>query len=407
MQSMHELPIAKVEDATVPLRYAAANIPFTFLWGLPGVGKSTVAQKWFKLHGIEVIPLSLRNMQPEDLAGYPKPNDKTRTMMFYPPHWLWTALTSGKPTVVIIDEANDADPPVLAAAQRLFDYFIYPDKLAAALGVSKLDEKINIHNVHFVLISNPPGVSLNRAALTPALCNRGLHFQLITNPQKYVQFMRRVDRFNEFPFLLNPQKLQIETHEEEFLTRFEYPPIEVAHQNYITAKALISSFLQAQPQYTYQYNPINLAYPTPRSWELCALAMSIHNPLDLEAWSLVASAAVGVEAAAALVAFLQDVRIPPIDEILRNPDILTPLLSPERPDIASAVAGAICEYIKSLNAEDFDAFVQVVYENIVSKFEERFLADVAEKIRKAAAEMALKYNLYRLASKIVKGGKRQ
>ena len=219
--------------------------------------------------------------------------------------------------------------------------------------------------------------------------------------------MRRVDRFNEFPFLLNPKKLQIETHEEEFLTRFEYPPIEVAHQNYITAKALISSFLEAQPQYTYQYNPTNLAYPTPRSWELCALAMSIHNPLDLDAWSLVASAAVGVEAAAALVAFLQDVRIPPIDEILRNPDILTPLLSPERPDIASAIAGAICEYIKSLNAEDFDAFIHIVYENIVAKFEERFLADVAEKIRKAAAEMALKYNLYKLASKIVKGGKRQ
>jgi hypothetical protein len=233
-----------------------------------------------------------------------------------------------------------------------------------------------------------------------------LHFQLITNPSKYTEFLRRVDRFNEFPFLTNPRKLQIETHEDEFLTKYEYPPIEVAHQNYLTAKSLIAAFLDAQPQYSYQYNPTNLAYPTPRSWELCALAMAIHNPLDLDAWSLVASAAVGIEAAAALVAFLQDVRIPPIDEILRNPDILSPLLSPERPDIAAAVAGAICEYIKGLNAEDFSAFVQVMYEKVVAKFEEKFLADVAEKIRKAAAEMALKYNLYNLAAIIVKGGKR-
>ena len=403
----HELPIAKVTDATVPLRYAAANVPFVFLWGLPGVGKSTVIAKWCKLHGIKFVPISLRHCQPEDLAGYPWRNKTTGTMMFAPPHWLMTALTSGKPTIILIDEANDADIPVLTAAQRLFDYFIYPEELTTALSIpDEMKEKINIHNVHFVLVSNPPGVSMNRTALTPALCNRGLHFQLITNPQKHTEFLRRVDRFNEFPFLLNPKKLEIETHEEEFLQRFEYPPLEIAHQNYLTAKSLIASFLDAQPQYAYQYNPTNLAYPTPRSWELCAMAMSIHNPLDLDAWSLVASAAVGIEAAAALVAFLQDVRIPPIEEILRNPDILTPLLSPERPDIAAAVASAICEYIRGLGAEDFAAFIQVVYEKVVAKFEERFLADVAEKIRKAAAEMALKYNLYHLASIIVKGGKR-
>jgi len=395
---MTELPIAKVNRVEVALRYIV-KVPFVTIWGLPGVGKSSIIGQWCRYYGLNFLPISLTHCQPEDLAGYPYIDKENDAMMFALPSWLLDALTSDKPTIVLIDEANDARRDVLSAMQRLFDYFLHSVYLPKALSCKS--DKLNIRNVRFVLAANPPGVSMNSTPLTPALCNRSLHFQVVPEQSRYDNYFANCDNFNAYPFLLSPEP-EYAFSEHEFIETYEYPPIEKMHQNFVIAKQLIVAFRRAHPNHFYRYEPTKIAYPTPRSWELCAFAMSIHDPFDLSAWELVASAAVGIETATALVVFLRDVKIPPVEDIVAQPEILKPFLSPERVDVAAAAAGAICDYITKLDEANFIKFAQNTYTKIVSVFEDAFLADVAKKIRSKTARKALEYGLHELAEIITR-----
>jgi hypothetical protein len=393
---MLDLPVAKVSSVETALRYVV-KVPFITIWGLPGVGKSSIIGQWCRYYGLNFLPISLTHCQPEDLAGYPYIDKETGAMMFALPSWLLDALSSEKPTVVLIDEANDARRDVLAAMQRLFDYFLHSAYLSKALSCKS--DKLNIKNVRFVLSANPPGISMNSTPLTPALCNRSLHFQVTPDQNRSDNYLVNADNFNEFPFLLGPEA-EYHFDEHEFIETYEYPDAQTMHQNFLTAKRLIVAFRRAQPNHFYRYEPTKIAYPTPRSWELCAFAMSIHNPFDLQAWELVASASVGIETATALVVFLRDVKIPPVEDIIAQPEILKPFLSPERVDIAAAAAGAICDVVSKMGEEDFVKFVQGSYTKIVAVFEDAFLSDVAQRIRRASARKALEFGRHELAETI-------
>lgn len=86
-----------------------------FLWGSPGVGKSSIVREVAKTKGLEVLDLRLSLLDPTDLKGIPFLDKDARSAIWAPPSFL---PRSGK-GILFLDELNSAPPSVQAAAYQL------------------------------------------------------------------------------------------------------------------------------------------------------------------------------------------------------------------------------------------------------------------------------------------------
>ena len=87
----------------------------TFLWGAPGIGKSSVVRQVAEAKGIGFIDLRLSLMDPTDLKGIPFYENKARQAVWAPPSFL-PREGSG---ILFLDELNTAAPSVQASAYQL------------------------------------------------------------------------------------------------------------------------------------------------------------------------------------------------------------------------------------------------------------------------------------------------
>ena len=92
----------------------SAKIP-TFLWGPPGIGKSSIIKQIARDEGIECIDLRLSLMDPTDLKGIPFYEKETHTALWAPPSFL---PREGR-GILFLDELNSAAPAVQASAYQL------------------------------------------------------------------------------------------------------------------------------------------------------------------------------------------------------------------------------------------------------------------------------------------------
>ena len=60
----------------------------TFLWGAPGVGKSSIVKQIAEAQGLEFIDLRLALMDPTDLKGIPFFDKETHLALWAPPAFL-------------------------------------------------------------------------------------------------------------------------------------------------------------------------------------------------------------------------------------------------------------------------------------------------------------------------------
>ena len=100
--------------------YHTAGIPL-FLWGSPGVGKSSIVHQYAKTIDAVMVDVRLSQFDPVDLRGLPSPSgDSTR--------WLAPAVLpfvgnphfpTDKPIILFLDELAQASPAVQAAAFQL------------------------------------------------------------------------------------------------------------------------------------------------------------------------------------------------------------------------------------------------------------------------------------------------
>lgn len=88
-----------------------------FLWGPPGIGKSSIVAQIAKEQGISYIDLRLSLLDPTDLRGIPFFNTKEDTAVWAPPSFL----PDGKQEkgILFLDELNTAAPMVQASAYQL------------------------------------------------------------------------------------------------------------------------------------------------------------------------------------------------------------------------------------------------------------------------------------------------
>lgn len=91
-----------------------AKIP-TFLWGAPGIGKSSIIKQIARDAGIECIDLRLSLMDPTDLKGIPFYERDTHQALWAPPSFL---PREGR-GILFLDELNSAAPAVQASAYQL------------------------------------------------------------------------------------------------------------------------------------------------------------------------------------------------------------------------------------------------------------------------------------------------
>ncbi len=87
----------------------------TFLWGAPGIGKSSIVKQIASEKNLECIDLRLSLLDPTDLKGIPFYERESHTALWAPPSFL---PREGR-GILFLDELNAAAPAVQASAYQL------------------------------------------------------------------------------------------------------------------------------------------------------------------------------------------------------------------------------------------------------------------------------------------------
>jgi len=87
----------------------------TFLWGAPGIGKSSIVKQIAKEKGVAFIDLRLALMDPTDLKGIPFYDKESHSALWAPPAFL---PREGE-GILFLDELNSAPPSVQSSAYQL------------------------------------------------------------------------------------------------------------------------------------------------------------------------------------------------------------------------------------------------------------------------------------------------
>ena len=103
------------KNLTTTIRKMSEEKIPTFIWGAPGIGKSSIVKQIAKQRGIGFIDLRLALMDPTDLKGIPFYDDAKHQALWAPPAFL----PSDGEGILFLDELNSAAPSVQASAYQL------------------------------------------------------------------------------------------------------------------------------------------------------------------------------------------------------------------------------------------------------------------------------------------------
>src|SRR5664279_684463 len=106
MRALHPITPAQLPETL--LRVALAR-PI-HLWGAPGIGKSTMVERFAAQLGMDCVTMLATQLAPEDIAGVPQlvTRDGVTFSRFAPPE----LLVRREPFVLFLDELNGARPEV-------------------------------------------------------------------------------------------------------------------------------------------------------------------------------------------------------------------------------------------------------------------------------------------------------
>lgn len=243
-----------------------SQIP-TFLWGAPGIGKSSIIKQIAKEKNLECIDLRLSLLDPTDLKGIPFYEKDSHTALWAPPSFL---PREGR-GILFLDELNAAAPAVQASAYQLI-----------------LDRKVGEYTL-------PEGWSIVAAGNREG--DRGVVYRL-------------------------PSPLA---------NRFVHIEMEVSVEDWRdwAVKSRIDSRLIAYIGFKnsalFGFDPLkNLrSFATPRSWE--AVHKILQSPLPKNLLLEAISGAVGEEAAVDFLGFCQVMdKLPDVDSLLRGAEVEAP-----------------------------------------------------------------------------------
>jgi len=236
----------------------------TFLWGAPGIGKSSIVKSIAKEQGLEFIDLRLALMDPTDLKGIPFYDKESHTALWAPPAFL---PKSGE-GILFLDELNSAPPSVQSSAYQLIldrrvGEYILPDGWAIVAAGNREGDR---------------GVTYRMPA---PLANRFVHFEMEVSVQDWKDWAYKSG--------LDERIIAYISYKSEHLFTFD-------------AKSDVKSFA------------------TPRSWEYVGNILKSKMPESLLLDSI--SGAVGSEVAVGFLSFAKVIhRLPNIENIFLQKDV--------------------------------------------------------------------------------------
>jgi hypothetical protein len=147
-----------------------------FIWGQPGIGKSSLVEEFAAQVGLECQTLLGTQLAAEDLIGVPRiigEDDQARSR-FCPPE----AIARDEPYVLFLDELNGSSHEVqkafysLILNRRLGSYTLHPESVVIGAGNRSQD----------AAIVRP---------MSSALINRMVHVHLVSSPRDWLAWARR------------------------------------------------------------------------------------------------------------------------------------------------------------------------------------------------------------------------
>jgi len=233
----------------------------TFLWGAPGIGKSSIVKQIANEKEIGFIDLRLSLMDPTDLKGIPFYDKESHTALWAPPAFL----PSSGEGILFLDELNSAAPSVQASAYQLI-----------------LDRKVGEYNLPdgwaIVAAGNREGDRGVTYRMPAPLANRFVHFEMEVDVEDW--------RLWAYKKALDTRIISYISYKSEHLFTFD-------------AKSETKSFA------------------TPRSWEYVDSIFKSEIPVNLLLNAI--SGAVGKEVAVGFLSFAKVMeRLPDINAILQS-----------------------------------------------------------------------------------------
>ncbi len=140
-----------------------------FIWGAPGIGKSSLVQKFADDVGMECVSLLGSQLAPEDIIGIPQ--IKGETSEFMPPKMI----ARKEPYVLFLDELNACTQEVqkafysLILEKRIGEYHLPKGSVVIGAGNRSQDGAIV-------------------KTMSTALINRMFHVQLVADPQQWLNW---------------------------------------------------------------------------------------------------------------------------------------------------------------------------------------------------------------------------
>jgi len=236
-----------------------------FLWGGPGIGKSSVVRQAAEEEGVDCIDIRLVLLDPSDLRGLPVPSDgyaKWLPPAFLPQDKDWRG-------VIFLDELNVAPPLVqntalqLVLDRRLGEY-VLPDG-ATIIAAGNREMEAFVHR------------------MSPPLLNRFTHIEAEIDNEVWAKW---------------------------------------AVQNEITPQ-IIGLLTKFRPELIYKFEPQKKSYPTPRSWEFASKIIKNGIPEELK-FELV-TGCVGEGATIELRSYMEIwSQLPDLDAIIEGKDDTIP-----------------------------------------------------------------------------------
>ncbi len=251
----------KATDLTKSLTALVEQKVPTFLWGAPGIGKSSIVKQIADEKEVGFIDLRLALMDPTDLKGIPFYDKESHTALWAPPAFL----PKDGEGILFLDELNAAPPSVQASAYQLI--------LDRQVGEYRLPDGWAI-----VAAGNREGDRGVTYRMPSPLANRFVHFEMEVNADDW--------RFWAYKKELDERIIAYISYKSQHLFTFD-------------AKSDTKSFA------------------TPRSWEYVdsILKSSMDETLLLNA----VSGAVGKDVAVGFLSFCKVMnKLPDINAILKT-----------------------------------------------------------------------------------------
>ena len=271
----------------------------TFLWGSPGIGKSSIVKQICEEKKWQIVDLRLSLLNPVDLRGLPYMNEGKDTAIWLRPEFLPIEGDGWKEHgILFLDELNTAPTSVQIAAYQLL--------LDRQIGNYKFPKKWRM-----IAAGNRETDKASVTRMPSPLANRLIHLEVEANIDDW-------------------KKWAVDHIDERIIAFLNYRP------------ALLSTLPKEEVK----------AYPTPRSWDFVSRLLKIYP--DYDSAENVIEGTVGEGASKEFFAFLGIYKdLPDVDKILEGKEHSIP----KKTDVLYALVGALTAKLKDSNLDNFMIYV--------------------------------------------------